>query len=238
MCYHISLENKKQVEAMQKPIRSHIPFVPKYHFNGFDKPMIPVLSILDPGTIELFRWRLVPEWVKKESEWKANTLNARNDELFEKSAYRDYWQNRCLVLCTGFFEPHTPGGTTQTHSWYIKPAHGGLFTLGGIFTRWKDLFTFSIITTDAGPHMAAIHNEGERMPLILEGEAAEAWLSPTLTQSRMKELMVPYTDESRLTTYRVMDGVFNARLDTNCAEVLKEHPTGSRLNEGGTLSLF
>nr|WP_229203411.1 SOS response-associated peptidase family protein [Dyadobacter jejuensis] len=223
---------------MKKPIKSEVEFVPKFHFNGFDKPMIPVVSIRTPDVVSLYRWRLVPEWVGKEGEWKANTLNARNDELFEKPAYKSYWTNRCLVLCTGFFEPHTPAGTSQTHSWYIRPAAGGLFMLGGIFTHWQNQYTFSIITTDAGPHMAAVHNEGERMPLILDGPEAEAWLSPQLTQAEMKALMVPYADESRLKTYRVMDGVFNARKDTNCPEVLLEHPSGSRLNEGGTLSLF
>jgi len=43
--------------------------------------------------------------VKEEKDWKANTLNARNDELFFKMPYRDSWMNTCLVICTGFFEP-------------------------------------------------------------------------------------------------------------------------------------
>ncbi len=238
MCYHISLEDQKQVAGMQKPIRNHELFKPKYHFNGFDKPYIPVLSNLNPDEIDLYRWRLVPSWVKYEKDWKANTLNARNDELFEKLAYNDFWMNRCVVLCSGFFEPHRPAGTSHTQSWYIKPMSGGLFTLGGIFCKWKNTYTFSIITTNASPLMAQVHNEGWRMPLILENENLEKWLRKDLTQAEMEKLMVPYPYDEKLVTYRVMDGVFNARMDTNLPEVIYPHPANTKLNEGGTLSLF
>tara|TARA_R110002124_G_scaffold106730_1_gene258815 strand:- start:20 stop:736 length:717 start_codon:yes stop_codon:yes gene_type:complete len=238
MCYHVSLEDQKQVAGMQKPIRNHEVFKPKYQFSGFEKPFLPVISILNPSEIDMYRWRLVPTWVTHENQWKANTLNARNDELFNKPSYKDFWRNRCLVMCTGFFEPHCPAGTSHSQSWYIKPKEGGLFTLGGIFSKWKEVYTFSIITTDASPLMAQVHNEGQRMPLILEDENAEKWLQKDLTQQEMEKLMLPYPHDQRLITYRVLDGVFNARADTNVPEVLLPHPSKSKLNEGGTLSLF
>ena len=59
------------------------------------------------------------------------------------------------------------------------------------------------------------------MPLILERERAEAWVLPDLTKPEMTDLMKPYEHDNKLTTYRVMDGVTNSRLDTNVPEVLE-----------------
>lgn len=63
------------------------------------------------------------------------------------------------------------------------------------------------------------------MPLILEGDGATAWLLPDLTQGEMTSLMVPFSDDSKLEAFRVVDQVLNTRVDTNIPEVTK--PFGS-----------
>ena len=57
------------------------------------------------------------------------------------------------------------------------------------------------------------------MPLILEGDKAEAWVLPDLTKPEMTDLMKTY--EENLITYRVLDGVTNSRLNTNVPEVIE-----------------
>ena len=69
--------------------------------------------------------------------------------------------------------------------------------------------------------LAEIHNERKRMPLILDGDAADAWLLQDLAKEEMADFMVPYPHDDLLEGYRVMDGVTNTRLNTNVGEVLK-----------------
>ncbi|WP_138481621.1 SOS response-associated peptidase [Dyadobacter bucti] len=226
MCYHVS--NESSAEEIQRefklPMDKVEKFKERYDFVGFEKPYLPVISKENPKMIDMYRWRLVPEWVKDEKDWKANTLNARNDELFEKPSYRNYWQNRCLIICTGFFEPHYPDLSGKEHeSWYIKPKNKKFFVLGGIYSNWKNEKTFSIVTTDASPKMEEVHNDGKRQPLVLTGDAALAWLVPDLTKDEMKNLMLFQYPDDDLIAYRTVDGIYNSRLDTNVPAAIKPY---------------
>jgi len=223
MCYHISNEDEQELRKFNLPIMKLEKFKTMYDMNGFEKPQIPVISKEDPKAIDMYRWRLVPTWVKDEKDWKANTLNARNDELFTKASYKNYWPNRCLVLCTGFFEPHYPKGSKDYESWYIKPAQGGMFMLGAIYAPWNGMNTVSIITTDATPLMAEVHNDGERQPLILDGDAALAWLIPDLSKTEMRDLMYYEYSDDKLNAYRTMDGIYNAKLNTDVSAAIKPY---------------
>ncbi|UCS92294.1 SOS response-associated peptidase [Echinicola marina] len=223
MCYHVSLN--KDIKTVEKDFDKKVAepdrFQSGYHLNGFAQPYLPVLSTHDKKAIHMYRWKLFPHWVKDESSWRANTLNAKGEELFEKGSYKAYWKNRCLVICNGFFEPHHPYGQKKAQSYYIRPKEGGYFTLGAIYSVWHDIPTFSIITVPANPLLEEIHNEKKRMPLVLDGDQAEAWLIEDLNKDEMTDLMVPYPNDSKMEGYRVMDGVTNSRLDTNVPEVLE-----------------
>lgn len=236
MCYHVaSLVNSTQELSEQLGIPELNPgknaknYQMAYHLNGFDYPWLPVIHAGSSGErLDTFRWGLVPEWAQSRANWSANTLNARNDELFDKPSYRDYWENRCLVVVSGFFEPRaqTIQGlfgeeipkNAKTESWYIHPAETAYFTLGGIY--YND--TVSIITTEATPLMASVHNQGMRMPLILDQEnLKEKWLSRDINQEEMAQLMLNQPDDEQLTAFRTIDGVMNSRVNTNVPEVVR-----------------
>jgi putative SOS response-associated peptidase YedK len=233
VCYHISNHQKQAVikKKFKRNFKEENDFKEAYHINGFDKPLIPVISNENSTVIQLYRWRLVPEYVVDEDKFKANTLNARAEELFSTSSYKNYSQNRCLVICTGFFEPHKINGGKQTQSYYIKPLNESFFTLGAIWSKWKDQYTCSIVTVEASPLMKKIHNDGERMPLILQNDTANQWLAKDLDQEKIKSLMTSYAADDELEAYRVMDGIMNARLNTNIAQAIKPYnqPTQSNL---------
>lgn len=224
MCYHVSSnlgDEKIKSLLSRKVVLNAENYTPGFHFHGFSKPFLPVVSTLNPDALDFYRWSLIPSWVKEEKNFKANTLNATSEEIFEKPSFRSYWKNRCLVAVSGFFEPHNVADQKSSQSFYIRPKHRELFTLGGIFSVWNDLPTFSIITVPASPLLEKVHNVKKRMPLILEGESAEAWLLPDLTKDEMTDLMVPFPNDSKLETFRVMDQVFNTRVDTNIPEVVQ-----------------
>ncbi|QRR01342.1 SOS response-associated peptidase [Dyadobacter sandarakinus] len=223
MCYHVSNERDagELEKAFKLPVANSEKFKPHFDFVGWEKPYLPVISKENPREIDMYRWRLVPAWVKDEKDFKANTLNARNDELFTKNSYRSSWMNRCLVLCTGFFEPHYPVLEQDAYeSWYIKPKDKPYFALGAIYQSFKGENTVSIVTTDASPELARIHNDGRRQPLILTGDAARTWLTPDLTKEEMSNLMLFQYPDEMLVTYRTLDNIFHSRIDTNVPEAI------------------
>ena len=202
-----------------------------YVINGFNRPRLPVILPQDSSVdIDMLTWGLIPHWVTDLSSWKASTLNARNDELFNRPAYRSYWKNRCLVVVSGFFEPHSrslarlPGVASKvqkTESWYIHHATEPLLTMAGLYCN----DTVTIITTDASPLLARIHNDGLRMPLILDNqELRDSWLLADLTQDELSQMMDYRPDDSILSAYRTIDGVFNSRIDTDYPEAILPHP--------------
>ncbi|MEX2595214.1 MAG: SOS response-associated peptidase family protein [Anditalea sp.] len=92
------------------------------------------------------------------------------------------------MICTGLFTPHYPKGSKKSQSYYIKPKGAEFITLGGIWSKWKDLYTFSIVMVEASPLLPEILNEKKRMPLILDGDQAKAWVLPDLAKPEMTDL--------------------------------------------------
>jgi putative SOS response-associated peptidase YedK len=86
MCYHTSQhKNINEIKsAFGLPVKNEELFQQAYQLNGFAKPYLPVISTNDSTAIDMYRWGLIPFWVKDESTFKANTLNARSEELLEQ----------------------------------------------------------------------------------------------------------------------------------------------------------
>jgi putative SOS response-associated peptidase YedK len=72
------------------------------------------------------------------------------------------------------------------------------FTMAGLWNVWRDpdgeeLYTFTIITTDANKLLRPNH---DRMPLILDTLGARQWLDPIFTSfSMLSVLMQPFPSE-------------------------------------------
>src|SRR6476619_7321762 len=107
MCYHYSLTKKQ--EQIMRLIEGEweAPFEPVYHASGFGFPVMPVITAAHPKEIQQYVWGLVPHWVHNMADaqkLRAQTLNAKSETLFEKPAFRNYVNNRCIVLADGFYE--------------------------------------------------------------------------------------------------------------------------------------
>lgn len=223
MCYHVSettdpRDLARKVGKALKLKNSIFEHKPRYHVNGFDKSVVPVIPVDDPDYLRFFKWGLIPEWVSDLKAFKANTLNAKSEELWDKPSYRNYWQNRCLVVVDGFFEPHVTDVKKPSQTYFMKSPDLEPLTLAGIYSIYEDKGTFSILTCTANSQMAMIHNEGQRMPVIIDEVDREEWLQRNLSIDRMKELCVPFPWE--LTAYRTIDGVFNSRVNSDLPEAI------------------
>ena len=172
-----------------------------YHANGYDHPDVPIITARDPDLIQFFSWGLIPWWAKDVSDAARisnQTLNAKGETIFEKPAFRDSVENRCLVLVNGFFEHHHHNGKTYPH--FISLADGSPIALAGIWSKWKRVEgvvrrTFSIITTEGNSLLAQIHNnpklDGPRMPVILPPEHESTWIREGLDPEEIKDLIKP-----------------------------------------------
>jgi putative SOS response-associated peptidase YedK len=87
----------------------------------------------------------------------------------------------------------------------------------------------SVVTTPPGHYMGKFH---DRSPLILEGEAALAWMQPGMQAEDLRVLLKPYESE-HLEAYRVSTVASQARNKTE--EVIR--PIAAPVPQKGTESI-
>lgn len=103
-------------------------------------------------------------------------INARIETADTTPRFRDSWDaHRCLLPANGFYEWYQDGITKQPY--YIYPQGRALHYFAGLWfpsERSNSPPAFVILTTEAHNSIRTIH---ERMPVILETTARDAWLS-------------------------------------------------------------
>jgi len=206
-----------------------VPFEPIYHISGFAFAPMPVVTQQEPHKVQAYQWGLIPHWVKTAAEaqkLKAQTLNAKAETIFEKPAFRTYvMHNRCLVLSDGFFEWMDYKKKKYPH--YVHLKNNELFAFAGLYAHWTDketgeLFrTFTIITTDANPLMAKIHNTKKRMPVILQQDQWSTWLNPALNKEQIADMLLPCADTD-MEAHTISKLITTRDADTNVPEVIQE----------------
>ena len=92
-----------------------------------------------------------------------------------------------------------------------------LFTFAGLWDVWRgdpetgELYTFTIITTNANALLRPIH---DRMPVIIDNLAGKTWLDPVVSSpSTLSILLQPFRSEL-MDTYEVSRLVNDPRNDS------------------------
>lgn len=161
-------------------------------FNIAPMQAAPIITDASPKKLTVAQWGLLPSWAK--SAKQANQfINARAETLTEKPAYKELVRShRCLVPCDGFYEWRHEGSQRLPH--FVHRRDGVLLALAGLWNRWHDMDTFTIVTTDANEQMKTLH---DRMPLILDDEGQAAWLAGAAVD--VKPWLQPWRGELELT---------------------------------------
>ncbi|MDX9782747.1 MAG: SOS response-associated peptidase [Bacteroidales bacterium] len=167
-------------------------------YNGFDHPLCETITNINPDSISLLKWGLIPSWSASD-EISKNTLNARIETVDKLRSFKDHLSDRCLIISNGFYEwQHiTISGKNSKKKYLVTTPDESLFAFAGICSWWKDPFkgglkgTFSILTTQANEFMSEIHNTKQRMPVILKPEDEQRWLRG----ENHKEFAYPYSVE-------------------------------------------
>lgn len=234
MCYHNSQNANaaKVVKRFKAEIKKPDLFKPVYHASGFSHPDWPVITNVEKGQIDMFKWGLVPKWIKSKDEAlkiRIQTLNCRFETAFEKPSFRSsISKNRCLVLSTGFFEWQDFNKQKYPHFITTSTHEEGIFAMAGIWESWVDkstgeiLDTFSILTTVANPLMAKIHNVKKRMPVILPPDAEVAWLEEKISKEEILGFNKQFSEE-QMKAHTISKLITSRTDNPNVPEVMLPH---------------
>ncbi|MDH5377126.1 MAG: SOS response-associated peptidase [Gammaproteobacteria bacterium] len=127
-------------------------------------------------------WPLIPHWAKGQLP-KFSTANARAERMREAPSYRNAWRKgqRCLIPASGFYEWQEVPGKKTKQPYHIYLPHSPLFAMAGLWEmsfneKDEKIESCTIVTTEANELLAKIHKP-QRMPVILDREDYERWLS-------------------------------------------------------------
>ncbi len=205
MCYfvEINLPREELEKRFGVPMKKDPRYMPGIFFSAFTHPFLPVIKSNDPDFIGTSQWGLIPFWVKDEisaQKIRRSTFNARAETIWEKPSFRSaIAKNRCLVLVHGFFEYHST--CVNKIPFFIKRKDNQAFAFAGISESWTNPSTgeiidsVSILTREANPLLAKIHNTKQRMPVILSEEAEMEWINPSLDRKEVDELIHTLPDD-------------------------------------------
>ncbi len=238
MCFHASITStSKQIELRfgaafyNTKIKARFDN-PNYHLNGFDHPDLPIITQELPDIILPAVWGIVPKnenpkeldnYYKKASKFGGG-LNARSEKLTSHFLYRQlYNSQRCLILVNAFFEPHRFRNTS--YPYLIKRKDSDLFALAGLYSRFDNgLLTCTILTKNAMPYLAEIHNLKKRQPVILPKASERQWVSNNLKDNEIFPLIDEDINENELMSYPVSKTLFSPKVDSNVPSILEHTP--------------
>lgn len=191
-------------------------------YNIAPSQSVPIVRLTPEGQREcvFVRWGLLPSWAK-EPKTDYSTINARAETVATKPAFRDAFRlRRCLVPASGYYEWAARPGSKTKQPYYISLREGGLFAFAGLWEHWEKEGTViescTIIVTEANELTRAIH---DRMPVILEGQDYELWLSAEGRQVEHLQSVLKSFPSEQMQAYPVSTAVNNPKNESEtCIE--------------------
>ena len=143
-------------------------------------------------------------------------INARCETLTEKPSFKQLLgTHRCLIPADGFYEWRRDGKGKVPMRIVMKDRQ--LFTFAGLWDVWRgdpedgELYTFTIITTNANALLRPIHN---RMPVIIDRLAATHWLDPAVSHPGILSILLQPLPSELMAAYEVSKLVNDPRNDS------------------------
>jgi putative SOS response-associated peptidase YedK len=223
MCGRFALSAKtKDIEKLIPGFKIRDDFKPRFNIS----PSQQIASVLNTEDKELFytRWGLIPSWAKADTNAQ-RIINARSESLLEKPTFRNLLKKkRCVIFADAFYEWKKIEGSKSKIPYLFKLSNNQPFLFAGLWDSWTDpeghkLYTSTIITTHANELVTSIHH---RMPVILQQEHVEHWLSSDDDSITLSEYLLPYSSE-KMESYQVSNTVNNPANDTdNCIQPIAD----------------
>ena len=205
---------------------------------------IPVIVQQDGlCSLEIRQWGFIPFWAKKPTPM----INARAETVSKKPFFRQAFQKqRCLIPATGFYEWAKEEGQKQPYFISLKPENpeegNSMFVFAGLWDSWISpegelKRTCTILTVSANSLLQKIHH---RMPVILTPKNGLKWIDPSVTETTLEKLLIPFTAE-KMEAWKVSRKVNTPTFDNpDCLKKLGDSETGEQKPESpeANASLF
>jgi putative SOS response-associated peptidase YedK len=238
MCYGIrvvkkarELENHYKIEALFGDMAPNTELVYNYA-NGFTHPNLWIIPQERKKNMIPVMWGLIPpyELGQQAEEYYKNTiqygsgLNARSEKLFESNNYKHGARHRrCIIPVDGFYEPHTAkkNGKDFKVPFYFQRKDQMPINLAGIYAVTKDkTVTFSVLTKEAAPLFARIHNNKLRQPVILQEDQIIHWLGDALNENDINNIINNTLPEELLNAYPISKDLYKMGSDEDKANII------------------
>lgn len=135
----------------------------------------------------LARWGFLPPWAagdegKEDRALASKMINARSETVMDKPAFREAWAKgrRCLVPANGFFEWKKDQERGVNQPYYIHHKNDSCIALAGLWVKFGDVVTFTILTKDADGDIADLHH---RSPVMIAPDQAQDWFQTSPGQA-------------------------------------------------------
>ena len=161
-------------------------------YNAAPSQGLPTILSTNPHAITVSAWGFLPEWADGRQDVKP-LINARSETASTKPFFRQAFRTkRCLVLADGFYEWKRTGQGKVPYRIALHTEEP--FAFAGIWSTVHDaqgrpVTTFAILTTDANPLVAEVHN---RMPVILHPQEEAGWLNPEISPEQAQAFLKPF----------------------------------------------
>ena len=164
------IEKLFQADLIQSP---SISIQPSYNICPTQYSPV-VVSADEKYQMKNMHWGLIPSW-SKDSKFATNLINARIETVQEKPSFKGLTNaSRCIVIASGYYEWVQTDSGKQPY--YIQ-GEDNVLPIAGLWTRWNDTKTFTIITKSANSNISNIHH---RMPLIIEQNHIKSFLDHSI----------------------------------------------------------
>ena len=205
----------------QFAVEDGVEFPPSYNIAPTDNVLACQLSESGERRLAVMRWGLIPFWASDPTKFKA-TFNARGEELENKKTFRHPFQRqRCLVLADGFIEWLQVGKVKQPY--YFRMKDKAPFAFAGLWDRWRDIESCTIVTTDCNELVKPYH---DRMPVILEEGEYAKWLDPSIEEATSLKTVLKPSETDLMAVDPLDRRVNNGRnKEADCIQVVTDPRT-------------
>ena len=164
------IEKLFQADLIQSPSMS---IQPSYNICPTQYSPV-VVSAGEKHYMENMHWGLIPSW-SKNSKFATNLINARIETIKEKPSFKGLINtSRCIVIASGYYEWVQTDSGKQPYYMYGEDK---VLPIAGLWTRWNNSNSFTIITKSANSNISNIHH---RMPLIIEKNHIKSFLNHSI----------------------------------------------------------
>jgi putative SOS response-associated peptidase YedK len=194
MCGRFTLNQTSEAIANHFHLAEVPDLPPRYNIAPTQPVAAIVLDDQEQRQFTHFYWGLIPSWAK-DPKIGAKMINARAETVAEKPAFRAaFKRRRCLIVTDGFYEWKKV--EKQKQPFYFCRSNHHPFAFAGLWEHWQSsegdtIDSCTILTTEASKLMEPIHN---RMPVILDEQNYDRWLSPLSKPDLIQTLLRPYSE--------------------------------------------